>query len=324
MRGKASVFLIMMGAFAIGTAQPSLSQNVKVTPLGSHDGEFCVLDRALIFEDPDGTRILYDAGRTVRGPDDPRLGKIDAVLLSHVHGDHLGDAVQPSANAGECGKPDFSVKVTPASNTVNIVVGKKAKLLVGSEMASFFGKKIAAAGGDASQAVLVRFGASRKVGGVTITTVPAVHSNGLSPAFLEGDLAKQLSENGLTISLGPPTGYVLQFSNGLVAYLSGDTGITAEQRLVVHDHYRANFMVINIGDVFTTGPKEAAWVVNELVQPASVIASHANEAATKDGKVQEGTKTATFIEATKVPVYVPLSGKTMAFDGGGKCVSACE
>src|SRR5262245_17002167 len=80
---------------------------VKVTPLGSHDGEFCPLDRAIVFEDPDGTRVLYDAGRTVRGPDDPRLGKIDAVLLTHVHGDHLGDLIQPSANAGSCAKPDF-------------------------------------------------------------------------------------------------------------------------------------------------------------------------------------------------------------------------
>ena len=34
---------------------------------------------------------LAVAGRTVRGPDDPRLGKIDGVLLSHVHLDHLGD-----------------------------------------------------------------------------------------------------------------------------------------------------------------------------------------------------------------------------------------
>ena len=51
---------------------------VKITGLGSHDGEFCPLDRALVFEDPDGTRILYDPGRTVRGPDDPRLGRIDA------------------------------------------------------------------------------------------------------------------------------------------------------------------------------------------------------------------------------------------------------
>ncbi len=93
---------------------------------------------------------------------------------------------------------------------------------------------------------------------------------------------------------------------------------------MVHDHYKANFAVMNIGDVFTTGPKEAAWVINEMVQPASVIASHANEPATKDGKVQDGTKTKTFIEATKVPVYVPLSGKTMEFDGSGKCAAGCE
>src|SRR5689334_1581796 len=159
-----------VGVFAIANAQPSHSQTVKVTPLGSHDNEFCALDRAMIFEDADGTRMLYDAGRTVRGPDDPRLGNINAVLLTHVHGDHLGDVIQPSANAGECGKPDFSVKATPKSNTVDIVVAKKAQLLVGSEMASFLAKKIGAAGGQPSQAMVVRFGASRKVGGVTVTT----------------------------------------------------------------------------------------------------------------------------------------------------------
>ncbi len=55
---------------------------VRITPLGGQEGEFCRLDRALIFEDPNGTRILYDAGRTVAGPDDPRLGRIDVVLVS--------------------------------------------------------------------------------------------------------------------------------------------------------------------------------------------------------------------------------------------------
>ena len=48
-------------------AHPAEAQTVKVTPLGGVDGEFCVLDRALIFEDPNGTRILYDPGRTVAG-----------------------------------------------------------------------------------------------------------------------------------------------------------------------------------------------------------------------------------------------------------------
>lgn len=296
---------------------------VKITPLGSHDGEFCSLDRAMIFEDPDGTRILYDAGRTVRGPDDPRLAKIDAILVSHAHGDHLGDLIQPAANAGSCGKPDFSVKATPNSNSVNIALAKKSKIVIGSEFGSFFANKMKATGGDPKQVVLVRFGANASVGGVRVTTVPAVHSNGIAPDFLEGDMGKHLAENGLTAYAGPPTGYVLRFTNGLVAYLSGDTGITAEQDVVVRRHYKANLAVMNIGDVFTTGPIEAAFVINDLVKPKSVIVSHANEPATEDGKLRPNTKTAKFIKASKVPVHIPLSGKTMEFDGKAKCVAGC-
>ena len=119
---------------ALMALQPAWSANVKITPLGSHDGEFCRYDRAMVFEDPDGTRILYDAGRTVRGPDDPRLGRIDGVLLSHVHGDHLGDRHGATANGGTCAKPDMPVVVAPVSNTVNIVVKKQAKFIVGGEM----------------------------------------------------------------------------------------------------------------------------------------------------------------------------------------------
>ena len=44
---------------------------VKITPLGSHDGEFCPLDGRSCSRIPDGTRILYDpaarcAARTTR------------------------------------------------------------------------------------------------------------------------------------------------------------------------------------------------------------------------------------------------------------------
>ena len=313
----ALLFGIVLGALA----HAAVAQTVKITPLGSHDGEFCPLDRALVFEDPDGTRILYDAGRTVRGADDPRLGKIDAVLLSHVHGDHLGDLIQPSANAGECAKPDFSVKAAPNSNTVNIAAGKKAALIVGGEMPSFFQIKMKAAGGDPKQVRLLRFGAHTRVGKVGVVSVPAAHTNGLPPAFLEN--AEMLAANGLTAYVGPPGGYVLQFSNGLVAYLSGDTGITAEQDLVVRRYYKASLAVMNIGDNFTTGPAEAAYVMNTLVRPRAVIASHANEPATKGGKLLPGSKTAAFKKAAKMPVHVPLSGKTMEFDGGAKCVKGC-
>jgi L-ascorbate metabolism protein UlaG (beta-lactamase superfamily) len=235
----------------------------------------------------------------------------------------LGDQHADAANAGDCDKPEFAIKVTPNSNSVNIVVGKKAKFLVGGEMAQFLAQKVKAAGGDPKQVQLVRFGAMRKVGGVSIASVPAVHSNGLSPAFLEKEHAEALQANGLTAYVGPPGGYVVSFTNGLVVYLSGDTGITAEQDLVVRRFYKANLAVLNIGGTFTTGPTEAAYVINEMVKPKSVIASHANEVATKDGKLLPGTRTETFKNAVTVPVHLPLSGKTMAFDGSGACVSGC-
>jgi L-ascorbate metabolism protein UlaG (beta-lactamase superfamily) len=314
---------ILATAMAIATAQSAVAANVKITPLGSHDGEFCKFDRAMVLEDPDGTRILYDAGRTVAGADDARLGKIDVLLVSHMHGDHVGDRHVTKVNAGECGKPDVSVKVAPTTNTINIALAKNAKIITGSEMPRFFAGKLKALGGNPKSSQLVRFGASRKVGGVAMTTVPAVHSNGVSGAFIEGELGKMLQAAGLTAYAGPPTGYVLTFSNGLAVYLSGDTGITAEQDSVVRRHYGAKLVVMNIGDTFTTGPTEAAFVINELVKPNAVIASHANEVATKDGKVIAGTKTDTFMKASNVPVHLPLSGRTMEFNESGKCVSGC-
>jgi L-ascorbate metabolism protein UlaG (beta-lactamase superfamily) len=323
MRIAALLPLVFATSIGLANAQTTASPNVKVTPLGSHTGEFCPLDRAMVFEDPDGTRILYDAGRTVRGPEDSRLGKVDAVLLTHVHGDHLGDRIQPTENSGTCDKPDFSKVIAPGSNTVNIAVGKKAKLLVGGEMGKYFSLKVKEAGGDASQVQLLRFGASTKIGGVSIASVPAVHSNGLDPAFLHKDHADALEANGLTAYMGPPGGYVLTFSNGLVVYLSGDTGVTAEQDVVIRRMYKANLVVLNIGGTFTTGPLEAAYVINELVKPKAVIASHANEPATEGGKLRTGTKTEAFMKATTVPVHLPLSGRTMEFGASGVCAAGC-
>jgi len=316
----------LAGAAALATllaAGAAGAQTVKITPLGSHDGEFCRFDRAMILEDPDGTRILYDAGRTVAGAEDPRLGDIHAVLVSHMHGDHAGDRHLSAVNAGECGAPDVSVSDAPNTNSAAITVAKGARIITGSEMPRFFAAKLEALGGDPKSSQLVRFGASRKVGGVTLTTVPATHSNGIGGAFVGGRLGELLSQAGLTAYAGPPTGYVATFSNGLAVYLSGDTGITAEQDSVVRQHYGAKLAVMNIGDTFTTGPREAAFVVNELVRPAAVIASHANEVATEGGTMIAGTRTETFVQAAHMPVHVPLSGRTMEFDASGTCVAGC-
>jgi len=312
-----------VGAMCVGLSFSALAQNVKVTPLGGIDGEFCAQDRALVFEDPNGTRILYDPGRTVAGASDPRLGKIDIILVSHMHGDHIGNAHSKAPNSGTCASPDLSVSAMPNSNAVNIALAKKSKIVTGSEMPPFFAAKLRANGGDPANSILARFGGSVTLSGVRIATVSALHSNGVDPEHIGGELGRAMKEAGIAGDVGLATGYVLRFSNGLVAYLSGDTGITADQELVVRGHYGAKLAVMNIGDGFTTGPAEAAYVMNDLVKPASVIASHANEVGTVGGKLRPGSKTEAFTKAAKMPVHLPLSGKTMEFDAGGKCTAGC-
>ncbi len=165
-----SLSAIAVAVFELST-EPAAAANVKITAIGSHDGEFCRRDRAMIFEDPDGTRIIYDVGRTVAGPGDPRLGKIDVVLLSSVHGDHLGDKAIAKVNAGTCGKPKTSVKMAPNTNTGEIIAKKGAVSYAGGEMRNFLRAKVKSAGGNAKKQVnVLRFGGERKVGGVRIAS----------------------------------------------------------------------------------------------------------------------------------------------------------
>ncbi|SCK29360.1 L-ascorbate metabolism protein UlaG, beta-lactamase superfamily [Variovorax sp. HW608] len=316
--------LAAIGAALAALALPAVAQNVKVTPLGGIDGEFCPQDRALIFEDPNGTRILYDPGRTVAGASDPRLGKIDIILVSHMHGDHVGNAHNKAPNSGSCEAPDMSVSALPNTLAVEIALAKKSKIVTGSEMPPFFAAKLKANGGSPADSMLARFGGSVTVSGVRIATVSALHSNGVDPDYIGGELGKSMKEAGIAGDVGLATGYVLRFSNGLVAYLSGDTGIVADQERVVRDYYHARLAVMNMGDGFTTGPQESAFIMNELVKPASVIASHANEVGTVRGKVRPGSKTEAFLKALNMPAYVPLSGRTMEFNADGKCTVACE
>lgn len=318
---RLSVFTLVISlVFSIN----AFSKTVKITPLGSHDGEFCSRDRAMVFEDPDGTRLLFDAGRTIAGPDDPRLGKIDVVLLSGMHGDHLGDKRIAKTGDGTCAKPQTNIKMTPNSNTAAIIVGKKATAFLGGEMHKFMQKKVTAAGGDPGQVEVVRFGGERQVGGVRIAIVPVTHSNGIGSGFLNKDLGDLLNHDGLTAYAGPDNGYVLSFSNGLVVYISGDSGIFADQDVTVRRFYGADLAIINAGGIYTSGPKEAAYSINELIRPKAVIPHHMNEAATNKGKLKPGSKTARFESLIKdIPVYIPLSGRTMEFDGEAKCLNGC-
>ena len=341
----ASRILHVMGVLAlIAACSPCWGQTVKITPLGSHAGELCSRDRAAIFEDPTGIRILYDAGQSVTGADDARLGTIDVVLLSHAHGDHIGDQKMKTLEAGTCDSPEV-VSAAPNSTTAEIAAAKNAAIVMVVPLANFIGRKVETIRGkptgacplsgndlvtpfDAPCLATVQTGGTRtiKTANATqaeITTVPAAHDSTV-PRDLLGDTArKSLESDDVSITLGPPSGYVIRFTNGLTVYLSGDTGLHAEMKSVVGDYFKANLMVLNLGPSAVTS-KDAAYIANELVRPAAVIASHVNEGATSGGKVRPTSRTAAFMSLVKGrPVYPALSGKTMQFNGDGKCVAGC-
>ncbi|MGY9005661.1 MAG: MBL fold metallo-hydrolase [Alphaproteobacteria bacterium] len=308
------------GVLAVGFMASSnlavAAGNVTITSLGSHDGELCRRDRAMVLEDPNGTRVLYDPGRTVMGPKDPRLGKIDLILLSSMHADHLGDKRGSKVNAGTCKKPKLKVKTVKYSNTVDVAVGTKAKVISGGEMHYYLGNRTKKAGGNKKSALVLRHGGKRTIKGVRVSIIPALHSNGLGSKFMSGDAKKLFASEGLAAYAGPESGFVVTFTNGLTVYLSGDTGHHANMDTLVRRYYKAKVAIMHMGDVYTMGPEEAAWAVNELIKPTATIPVHANEASTKGGKLQSKSRVAKFKKLIKgASVHIATSGKAMQFDG---------
>lgn len=304
---------------------------VRVTPLGSHTGEFCRNDRALLFEDPDGTTLLYDPGRSVSGGDDPRLpGSLDVILLSSVHSDHIGDRRIAAVDINDtvpdpdinCSNPDLSEDTRPESTVDSILTAfPSAKIWVGGEMSGFFGKR------HPGQAQTLRPGGTRTKNGVKVSVIPAFHSNGLDRRFLSTDpLKSDLADEGLTAYAGPDHGYIIRFSNGLVVYLTGDTGQFGDMKHVVRDFYGPQLVVVHLGSTFGMGHEEGAWAINTLLNPKSVIVTHVNEEATSGGVVKSGSTTEKFLDLlnNKHEGIVPLSGVDRCFNGHGALVDCPE
>lgn len=322
-------------------AFPALAQHVKITPVGSHPGELCANDRALILEDPTGVRLLYDPAHNVTGGDDPRLGTIHLVLLSHMHGDHVGNLKLKAPGAGTCAN---SGRVpAPNSTTAEVVAAHSAALVTTRAMAGFIHNKVQKMSGgkmdfcsSLSVTVPVKAACSSRIDlggvftakaegasqGVEVTIVYAQHVNDAPPALLSESQRAALKADGAQLDYGPAAGFVVKFTNGLVAYLSGDTAIHSEMKTVINEYHKATLAVLNLGPnpgIFHSG----AHAINELLKPRSVLFTHVNEHATDGGKLRPKTRTAALIRELKPAAHLAVSGRTMFFDGEGRCVTGC-
>ena len=344
MRSKLSALFVSV--FAVSGWSVARAQNVTITPLGSQQGEFCVGDRALLFQDPTGVRILTAPGRTVNGSTDPRLpnpadpsGGVHVVLIDHPHGDHIGDVFHTNC-AGTTTTP---FKFPAHGNTPEIVSGHNSVLPVGGEMASFFTQKIKDISGTAPAGcvvttvtdsvvtvprkapcvttlrggtITVTFAGQSK--GVKITTIPAWHAAGATPIFLDSPGVAP----GLTGYQGSETGYIIRFTNGLTVLWTGDSGLISDWA-TDREFYKPNLAVTHSDGLFTMSVGEAVFAVDHLIRPVIVITEHLNQVSTSGGKVVSGTRLEAFInEEHHANIMVPLSGLPISCDGEGNCAGA--
>ena len=93
-------------------------------------------------------------------------------------------------------------------------------------------------------------GGSQKIADFEVTMTHAFHSNGIQDG-------KQ------TIYGGEPAGYVIRTPGGFSVYHAGDTALFGDMKLI-GELYKPDVACLPIGDLFTMGPREAAYAVKFL------------------------------------------------------------
>ena len=199
---------------------------------------------AVKIETPSGGVILIDPW--LKAPSNPDkeaiagLGRVDYILITHGHFDHVGNAV-------EIGKKTGAELITTADLTRNLVaVEGYPKDKTG---------KNAYTGGTVA---LPKAGAR-------VTFVNAVHGSNL--------LLSKPPENGpVTLPGGNPVGFVIEIEGGPTIYHTGDTDVNSDMKLIP-EFFKVDLMFACIGGHFTMDPARAALAV-EWVNARQVMPIH--------------------------------------------------
>ena len=115
-------------------------------------------------------------------------------------------------------------------------------------------------------------GGTQKVGEFEVTMTHAFHSN-------------SIDENGVRHYAGEPAGLIIRMPGGLTIYHAGDTAVFGDMKLI-GELYKPELAMLPIGDLFTMGPREAAYAAR-LLGVKHVIPMHYATFPMLTGTVEE-------------------------------------
>lgn len=206
--------------------------------------------------------------------------KVDYILLTHGHRDHVGDAIEIARKTG-------AVLISNPELAGNLV-----------KLADFPAKQ-------AETDAIMGIGGEIHIadGEVTVAMTPAVHSSSVfNPKAGAGEPERAYGGN--------PAGFVIVIKNGPTIYHSGDTAYFKDME-TIGESYSIDVALLNIGGHFGMEPKMAARAA-QSVRTKLAIPHHFG---TFPGIVQKADGFAAELKKLKIDFYEMKPGETISFRG---------
>jgi L-ascorbate metabolism protein UlaG (beta-lactamase superfamily) len=181
------------------------------------------------------------------------LGKVDLLLVTHAHADHLGDAPAIA-------KKHNAPVIAPSGLSQSLV----ALGVLPAELVPRMNKS----------GTVTPLGPEIK-----ITMVRAEHSSELvwrNPATDKDEVHVG----------GEPVGFVIELENGFKIYHMGDTGLFGDMKLI-GDLYRPDLLMIPIGGHFVMSPRDAAFATKNYFKAKFALPIHYGTTAQLKGTPEE-------------------------------------
>ncbi len=168
-----------------------------------------------------------------------KLGKVDLILVTHGHGDHLGDAMEISKTN------NVPMWGPSGMNQTLLTLGLMPANLVPR---------------------MNKGGTIEPFPGVKITQVHAEHSS-------EMILKDPATGKDTSFAAGEPVGLIIQLENGFKIYHMGDTGLFGDMKMI-GEYYKPDLLLVPIGGHYVMDPKDAAYATKELIKPKMAMPMH--------------------------------------------------